>query len=92
MPLRAIVDSLLDPLVLLEPIRDEAGKVTDFEYVDANQAACVYLKMDRDALIGNTLLTVRPGHNTTGMFDRYVATMETGVLLFWMTFLPQQTG
>jgi len=76
--LRATMDSLMDPHVLHEAVRDEAGKIVDFVYVDANPAACAYNGMDYEHLVGARLLDVQPGIIAYGLFDRYVHVVETG--------------
>ena len=75
---RAVLDSMLDPHVLLEAVRDQAHTIVDFLYADANDAACAYLSMDRDALLGSTLLTLLPGHRGSELFESYVRAVETG--------------
>ena len=49
--LRATMDSLLDPHVLLEAVRDEAGQIVNFAFADANPAACEYARRTHDELI-----------------------------------------
>jgi diguanylate cyclase (GGDEF)-like protein/PAS domain S-box-containing protein len=75
---KAVVDSLLDPHVLLTAVRDDQGQIVDFEYTDANDAACAYNQMERAKLIGSTLLELLPAHATTGLLDRYIEVVETG--------------
>lgn len=75
---RAILDSMLDPHVLLEAVRDEMHTIVDFVYADANDAACVYMRMSRDELVGSSLLTLLPGHRGSQLFAQYVHTVETG--------------
>ena len=36
----AIVETMLDPHVLLDPVRGDGGRIVDFVYVDANEPAC----------------------------------------------------
>jgi PAS domain S-box-containing protein len=60
--LRATLDSLMDPHVLLEAVRDEAGQIVDFVYVDANPAACAYNSLDHEHLVGTRLLDLQPGN------------------------------
>ena len=36
---RAVLESMLDPQVVLTAVRDEAGRIVDFEFTDANTAA-----------------------------------------------------
>jgi PAS domain S-box-containing protein len=76
--LRATVDSLLDPHVLLEAVRDEAGRIVDFVYVDANPAACAYNGMEYEELVGARLLDLFPGHVGAGLLDQYAHVVETG--------------
>ena len=76
--LKATLDSLLDPHIILRPVRDSGGKITDFVIADANPAACAYDKMERDRLVGSRLLTLLPGHLPSGLFDKYCETVTTG--------------
>jgi len=89
--LRATVDSLLDPHVRLEAIRDEAGQIVDFVYVDANPAACEYNGMDYEDLIGTRLLDLQPGNTGYGLLERYRQVVETGEPLVLDDFVyPQE--
>jgi PAS domain S-box-containing protein len=76
--IRATVDSLLDPHILLEAVRDETGQIVDFVYVDANPAACAYNRMDYEDLVGARLLDLLPGHATAGLLEQYRQVVETG--------------
>lgn len=76
--LDATLDALLDPHVVLEAVRDEKGKIVDFIYAAANEAACVYNKLPRDQFVGRRLLEVLPAHSTSGLFDIYCRAMESG--------------
>ena len=75
--LRGIIDSLIDPWVLLAAVRDEAGEIVDFEYVDANEAACRHNGVARPDIIGSRLLSVVPEHGPSGIFERYARVVET---------------
>ena len=79
--LRGIIDSLIDPWVLLSAVRDESGTIVDFVYVDANDSACQHNHVDRASLIGSRLLTVLPEHEASGIFDRYADVVESGIPL-----------
>jgi PAS domain S-box-containing protein len=76
--LRATMDSLMDPHVLLEAVRDETGQIVDFVYVDANPAACAYNRIDRQNLVGARLLDLQPGSICYGLLDQYRQVVETG--------------
>jgi PAS domain S-box-containing protein len=76
--LRATLDSLMDPHVLLEAVRDETGQIVDFVYVDANPAACAYNHIDYQSLIGTRLLDLQPGIVGYGLLDQYRQVVETG--------------
>lgn len=50
--LRVAWDALLDPHVVLEPIRDDAGTIVDLAYRDVNDAAGAYLRRRPEELLG----------------------------------------
>lgn len=74
----AALQSMLDPHVLLQSVIDESGAVVDFRYADANEAACSYMGMARDDLVGSTVLGLLPAHADTGLLDLYRRTLSTG--------------
>lgn len=76
--MRGVIDSLIDPWILLTAVRDTAGHIVDFIYVDANDAACLHNGIDRSDLVGARLLHVVPEHGPSGIFDRYARVVETG--------------
>lgn len=76
--LRAIVDTLVDPWVMLAAVRDREGRLVDFIYTDANEAAYTVNRVPRDELLGRRLLDLLPEHGPSGIFERYVAVVETG--------------
>ena len=78
---RQAFDVLLDPLVLFTAVRDDAGRIVDFVCAEANQAACEYLLMPRDELIGSRLLGLLPEHRDSGLFAALVQVVETGTPL-----------
>jgi len=77
--LRATMDSLLDPHVLLEAVRDEAGQIVDFVFADANPAACEYAQKTYDELIGMRLLDLfHNGAQPGSLVDEYRRAIENG--------------
>ena len=77
--LRATIDSLIDPFVILESVRDASGALTDLRYVEANRAAVAYNRRSREELIGATMLELFPGLLEHGPLPAYFAAIETGV-------------
>ncbi|MEZ5119229.1 MAG: PAS domain S-box protein [Candidatus Nanopelagicales bacterium] len=59
--LRATVDAQMDSQVLMEAIRDRDGEIVDFRFIEANPAACQFLGLDRDDVVGQTVSDVDPG-------------------------------
>lgn len=59
--LRAILDSALDPQVVLKVIARADGSVADFTFTDCNAAATEYLRTSRRELIGRRLGEMFPG-------------------------------
>ena len=76
--LRATMDSLLDPFVRLEAVRDVSGALVDLRYVEANRAAVAYNRRPREELIGATMLELFPGLLEHGPLASYFEAIETG--------------
>ena len=76
--LEATLDSLLDPHIVLQALRDSDGVIVDFVHADANDAACEYMGMTRDELEGSRLLDVLPGHEPSGLLAKYIEAVESG--------------
>lgn len=58
--LRGVLDSMLDPLVVLSPVFDASGSLSDLVYVAVNKAASTYLDLDAEVLVGGTLRGIFP--------------------------------
>ena len=67
--LRLTLDSLLDPHVLLDVVRDHAGVVCDFRFADANETALHVLQATEEKLLGSSLLSILPGINDSPLMD-----------------------
>jgi diguanylate cyclase (GGDEF)-like protein/PAS domain S-box-containing protein len=76
--LQATLDSLLDPHLTLDPVRDGQGRVVDLIVASGNPSAFAYMHLDASRLIGSRLSTVMPGLVATGLLARYCQAMETG--------------
>lgn len=79
--LRALIDTMQDPWVLMEALRDPDGRIVDFVYRDANSAACAYNGVAHEDLVGLTLLELLPAHLDSGLLAQYAEVVETGVPL-----------
>jgi PAS domain S-box-containing protein len=85
------MESMLDPMVILRPVRDDAGRMVDLEYVDANAAATGFLKTTLADLIGTRLNTVE--HiKSSGLLAMYEELADTGVPLVLDDFAYSSTG
>ena len=76
--LNAALEILFDPYVIAEPVRDADGSVVDFIYTEANPAACAWIGVDRDHLLGRRMLEVYPAVETTGLLKIFIDTAEHG--------------
>ena len=56
----AVLDALPDPLLLLRPIRDGSGNVTDMLILAANEALSAVVPPTRQPFVGRTLLEAFP--------------------------------
>ena len=76
--LRGVIESQVDPWVYLSAVRDRHGRIVDFRYDDANDAALVANRMTREELLSSTLLSLLPGHASNGLLDAYAQVVTTG--------------
>lgn len=84
--LTGFFESLPEPHVLLRPVRNQEGKISDFVHVDANEAACLYNKRERAKLVGKTVRELLPGLAVTELFDRLCDVAESGKPLILENF------
>ena len=75
---RAVQDSSVDGFMLLESLRDEAGKIVDFRWEYTNEAAAKIVGRPREWFAGKRLLEEMPGNREDGLYDAYVQVTETG--------------
>ncbi|QPN67242.1 diguanylate cyclase [Synechococcus sp. CBW1006] len=76
--LRTTLDSLLDPHLILGPVHNADGQITDLRILRANPAAAAYNQMPLDRFVGATIREFWPGHVTSGLFDRYLEVLISG--------------
>ncbi len=73
----AVVESLLDPHVLLEPVRD-GERIVDFVYVDANDKACRDQGLALTDLIGVSVSRQWPAVVDAGLLAGFADVMQSG--------------
>ncbi|MET0954855.1 MAG: EAL domain-containing protein [Cryobacterium sp.] len=76
--LRASLDSLADPYVLVEAVRDGGGGIVDFTITEANPAACVFHRMNRDEILGSSLLGPMPAAISDSLTALCIDVLRTG--------------
>ena len=76
--LEITLESLIDPHILAQPLRDRCGRVVDFRFVEANPAACTWVGKGRDEIVRTRLLDEFPAIEATELLARFVTTAETG--------------
>ncbi|MCP9832803.1 MULTISPECIES: diguanylate cyclase [unclassified Cyanobium] len=76
--LSTTLDSLLDPHLMLGPVRDEAGSIVDLRILRANPAAAVYNNMALEDFVGARVRQFWADHVSDGLFDRYLEVLGNG--------------
>ena len=76
--LRATCDGIIDPVALVETVRDSDGHIIDFVFAEVNPAACTYLQRTRTELLGASVAETLPDLAASELFTQYVHTMQTG--------------
>ena len=75
---RAAIESTLDALAIISPVRDPAGKVIDCRYEYVNDAYCALVGLDREALLGHRFGELFPQYRAGERFAIYQRVAETG--------------
>lgn len=81
--------STIDYEIIIERVSD--GFVAfdkELRYVFANDPACVFLKRQKQELIGNKLLDVFPDSTNLPFIHKYYHAMQTGETMQWEEYLP----
>ncbi len=76
--LRQTLEGMLDPYVILQPVRDAGRHVVDFTCLDVNRAACAWLRVDRDRLMGSPFSASFPAFDSSGLLQALAALADTG--------------
>ncbi len=79
--LRATADAMLDPQVLAQAVRDGEGRIVDFVCLEGNRAACEYLGVGREELVGRSVRDFFPGVAEADFFGLCATVVETGAPL-----------
>ncbi len=74
--LQAVLDTMIDPFMLLGAVRDQHRRIVDFEIADANLAALAAYGVRREQLIGQRLSVLHPAVKDTELFTMYVSVVE----------------
>lgn len=75
--LRATLDSMIDPHVLFEAVRDRSGRIADFVIVEANAAACEFNALAHEQMVGTRLLDMT-ADRLSGLMPAYRRVVEQG--------------
>lgn len=76
--LTAALEHLFEPVVVLRPVHDESGFVSDFRYLHANAAACEYNSLTMQQTIGRRLSEVLPQVSFDRVMPAYRQVLVTG--------------
>jgi diguanylate cyclase (GGDEF)-like protein/PAS domain S-box-containing protein len=76
--LRATLDSLMDPHLVLSAVRDDTGEVVDLRIDDVNDAACRHYRASREELIGSTVIQRFPSASPSGLLAAGLDVLRTG--------------
>ena len=76
--LRAVLAASPDGVMAFRAVRDASGDIVDFRWTLVNPRAETIVGHAVSDLLGQRLLDVFPGNREAGLFDAYVAVVETG--------------
>lgn len=65
---RAVLDNMIHPCIVLHPVRNADGDIDDFVWLDANAAACDYTRLGLDQLVGRHVAGATPRRAAGDLF------------------------
>ncbi|KYC43516.1 hybrid sensor histidine kinase/response regulator [Scytonema hofmannii PCC 7110] len=83
---RLVIEASPDGFIILRGVRDVAGAIADFTIEYTNPVAARGLNGTPEELLGQSLLHLFPDSKTSGIFERYVTVVETGISTTFETF------
>jgi diguanylate cyclase (GGDEF)-like protein/PAS domain S-box-containing protein len=78
---RAASNGSLDAFFILEGLRDKAGQIIDFVFVELNDRAEDLIGMPRQVIVGQRMLEHFPINLESGLFHKYVSVIEQNRVL-----------
>jgi diguanylate cyclase (GGDEF)-like protein/PAS domain S-box-containing protein len=79
--LKVTLDSLFEPHVMLEPLRDDLGRIVDLLCTDANRAACDYMASTSPSteLVNTRVRELLADRASSGIFERCLDVIVSGL-------------
>lgn len=74
-------ESSFDAIFLLKSVRNRAGEIVDFEFVDLNEQGAKLISRSKSEIIHQSLCQLLPINRTQGFFEKYKQVVETGIPL-----------
>ena len=78
---QALLESFMDPYVLLDPLWSTADRVIDFVLVEANEHAAVFTGGTIADVVGRRLCDLVPGFEDAALVDEFAEVLRTGAPL-----------
>lgn len=75
---RTSVENMLDCFAIYRAVRNEQGKIVDFQAEYVNDAVCHVSQIAREQHLSRRLCELLPKHRDSGLFDEYCQVVETG--------------
>lgn len=77
----AATESSFDAIYILRSVRDQAGELVDFQFVDLNERGAKLISRTKAEVIGQKLCELLPVNRTQGFFEKYQQVVKTGIPL-----------
>lgn len=78
---QAAAEGSFDAIYILRSVRNKAGAIVDFQFVDLNERGALLIRQAKQDVIGQKLCELLPVNQTQGFFEKYCRVVETGIPL-----------
>ncbi|HEY9620724.1 MAG TPA: PAS domain S-box protein [Crinalium sp.] len=78
---RAAAESSFDAIYILKSVRNKAGEIVDFKFMDLNEHGAKLISLAKAEILGQNLCDLLPINRTQGFFEKYKQVAETQIPL-----------
>ncbi len=87
--MRSVFNASTDSITVIEAVRDDEGRISDFTIVAANAESARRMQLEPDGMVGHLLTELVSSARESGILDRMTKVVDTQIRDVWEARYPQ---